>query len=517
MALLLWAASMATMKFELGPGGLVYCIPALYYLAFGLLAVSFALMVKYGARTIDYAFSTTVLVLMLFTTPALVEGVARISNSWDKYGYLDYALRYEGLDRARAFFHTWPGLYLLGVSIVDVTGLDPNGFLLMYPTMLMMATVPVVVALAKALGLDKTASWMAAWFFLIANWVDQEHFTSQGLGLTVALVLLLVAVKLLAKGSFDVKLMVCFVTFSALLFATHFLTFLFTACTILLFWLISPSRAAFGKVLASKRNRVIMAVSVVAAVVAFVYIWDFASYYLSTIFGGGPQVFEMFSGYLDKMFSGGAEHQLAVYVRVAFSGVVLALLAWWLLSIRKENPSRFKFMAAMVASAIAPAFVLSYGGEILQRFFLFSLIPISLMMVALVKDRKAAAIVFVFALLLPVHLVAHYGNERMDYMPASEIEATNFFFEHSLRGDVVVSGRNYLDHRDRELHSNRAFTISEIEGEGNRTVWVSSSLAETLDFYHGDTTTVPEADALLASGDFNKIYSNGRVEIFKTF
>ena len=89
------------------------------------------------------------------------------------------------------------------------------------------------------------------------------------------------------------------------------------------------------------------------------------------------------------------------------------------------QPAPFAVFCFLGLVVIAPLYV--YGGEMLIRSLLFSLPAFALLVGGAFAWRTPAiAVVAMFALVAPLHMVARYGNEAYDYVSPQEVEGFNF-------------------------------------------------------------------------------------------
>ncbi len=129
---------------------------------------------------------------------------------------------------------------------------------------------------------------------------------------------------------------------------------------------------------------------------------------------------------------GSKSHIDVVKMRIIHSGIFsligLAGAIFVLFFRRKrETPS-------ILAMTLAPFLLLpisgNYGEELLQRLYLFSL-PFMAYFGAMLLLIRSKLPIFILSLLLlialPTRVIAHYGNQVLDYLPQSRIAAQKFF------------------------------------------------------------------------------------------
>jgi hypothetical protein len=111
----------------------------------------------------------------------------------------------------------------------------------------------------------------------------------------------------------------------------------------------------------------------------------------------------------------------------------------------------------VLAIALAPMVLLAigayYGQEILHRLYLFALAPMAYFgaeLLAVNKRWLTAAICLLLIAGLPLHVIAHYGNEAMDYVSPAQIAGLHSFHDHTSEGYLTRAG--YLREMENAEH-----------------------------------------------------------------
>src|SRR5439155_7499548 len=102
----------------------------------------------------------------------------------------------------------------------------------------------------------------------------------------------------------------------------------------------------------------------------------------------------------------------------------------------------------------------SYGGEMLIRVYFFSLPFIGILLAhAFIKPFRRlgvtsfAVLALACVALVPVSLVARYGNERLDYFRPAEIGAVARLYDIAPRGSLLIAGAEQTPWKYRDYTS----------------------------------------------------------------
>lgn len=181
-----------------------------------------------------------------------------------------------------------------------------------------------------------------------------------------------------------------------------------------------------------------------------------------------------------------------------------------------------KRVILILAGVTLPILFFAYGGELVMRIFLFSLIPL-VYFIALSSRRKlflCALSVFLVAVAPPLYMIAHYGSERVDYVPISEIKGTEQFYKMTTEGNVVLFPNVDLRYRasfDYHPLSSVGWSVnaSSVRLDWPTFVCISHLTKEYYDFYLGEPQYVASlSDNLSESVHYDKILSNPSFDVY---
>jgi glycosyltransferase involved in cell wall biosynthesis len=164
--------------------GLVSVLPVTFWVAVGVLMVSFCLAVmQRSTRWPVLAAHLLALVAIFHATPVILYGTLRYAWAWKHIGVVDYIMHYGvnfRLNDVLGVYQGWPGFFALSSFLTSGAGqasalswaswaLPVNNLLWLGP----------VILIARAFTSDQRLVWTAAWLFELCNWVGQDYFSPQ--------------------------------------------------------------------------------------------------------------------------------------------------------------------------------------------------------------------------------------------------------------------------------------------------------------------------------------------------
>ncbi len=149
--------------------------------------------------------ATAVLILCSFGMPSVVEPAARFTTAWLIAGFVD-AVSVSGghppTDVDARF--SWPAFFAQWAFFRDAGGATQlDDVLRWFPPVIVGVWAIGVYALAQSMLGGTRAPWVAAWLFLGLNWIEQDYFSPQAIGIVLMLTVLSLVLGPLATRRVD--------------------------------------------------------------------------------------------------------------------------------------------------------------------------------------------------------------------------------------------------------------------------------------------------------------------------
>jgi len=478
VAILLWAVSLRGVDVSrMNDLGLVSVLPPLFYLSCAILIGNFILLVHNNAsRTGLIVLHLVAFIVMVYGVTALVEELPRYAVNWRNIGYSEYIMRTGTVAAGLDPYFNWPGFFILAALITQVAGYHSAVVLIAWaPTVFNLLYLGPLVIIFRSLIADQRAIWLATWFFFVLNWIGQDYLAPQAINYFFFLVIVAILLRWFKAVTPDEPapapwpfrplisrfprlgpiiapedtpnaastarqrggLMLVLVIVYAVVAASHQLSpfFILAAAAVLV----------VGNRVTPRWLPILM------LVIATTWVCYMAVPFLdsqhSVITGDAGKVSNIVGANVTSRLAGSPGHLLVTYLRTG-----LTLIAWGLAALgglRRLRSGRWDLTCVLLAIAPFPFLVSqSYGGEMLQRVYLFGLPAMMLFAAALfyptvARGRSWQTGVLVGLLcvaLLAGFLTTRYGNERMDNVTSGEIAALRYLYTVAPPGSMLLSG-----------------------------------------------------------------------------
>jgi len=468
--------------------GLISVLPASALVLLGLLATSFCIsLTARPLRPWVPLAHVVVLIVILFGVTAFLEVEPRFSSVYKHVGIIDYIARNGSVDPNIDAYFNWPGFFALGATISDAAGFSsPLAMGAWGPLVFNLLLLPPLIVILRWASDDPRVIWLGLWIFYSANWVGQDYFAPQAVGLLLWLAMLgllltwfmprpamlggLPSVRgvlgalsfrrlraRLAGGPVSLEqrgtvfrrvgvLMTIVAVFAAVV-AGHQLT-PFAA-------IVTVSALVLFAGLEIRRLPVIMIV-LLAAWISYMTI-TYLTGHIATLTGPVGSVTTNLNDNVSGRVLGSSQHELIVHIRL------VGTLAIWMLAVagfaRRIAARRADLALAIIGGAPFLLPILQpYGGEALLRVFLFALPAVAFFIACLAFPRNDAGrgwpTIFVLTILscalLGLFQYTRYGNERLDHFTRGDAAAVDALYRLAPRGARLVAGSGNIPWRHRE-------------------------------------------------------------------
>lgn len=481
-AVVLWLASLGRLHVGGESGiGLVSALPVTYFLALATLTAGFGWAIASRRdNTVLLAAYTVALVLVLHATTAALYPEPRYAWVYKHLGVIRYISVHGSVNRDVDIYQNWPGFFALSAWFARVTGWSPQSFAAWAQPAFELLNVSALVFCFRGLTRDRRVVWCAVWIFLAANWLGQDYLSPQAFAFFEGMVVVGIVLRcarrdwspaatrldrawaravewITARAGGEgagrgrsaaplapVAALVCGAVCFASIVISHQLTpFVIVALVAAL-------------VVLRRARPVWLPFVMLGATLAWLgFAWPFVSSHFD-LFSPAAVSTAHPSGFRSGHALPGVHVVDLAKVAIIAAVVVLAVVGLWL---SRRRHSADVAVAALAAAPIIPAALQSYGGEGWLRALLFALpwlaflaAPVCLELpraaVARASDVRAsdvraswarmASIAIVSAVLLPLLLLAYFGQETVNYMSRSDVAVNEWYLRHAPDQSVVA-------------------------------------------------------------------------------
>jgi len=164
--------------------GLVSVLPIATLLGAAVLVVTF--FATLGLRRPYRGLLITQLVLVLVALHGLaqiLEPNARFPTAWQHAGFIEYITRTQTVDAGLDARFSWPGFFaLLGFITKAIGQANIEPVLAWSPIFIELAYLVPLFLILRTMNATWRAKWLAAWLFIVADWVGQDYLSPQAFG-----------------------------------------------------------------------------------------------------------------------------------------------------------------------------------------------------------------------------------------------------------------------------------------------------------------------------------------------
>ncbi len=465
-----WAATLAVGSGEPLAVGLVAQVPWTYWASTALLvAVLATVLTRPVVDHVVAAVAVAALILVLVGTVNAADGAGSVGAGWVHVGFIDLISGTGRMATGLDARFSWPGFLSGAAHLVSWAGLSDAGpLLVLAPVVFGWLAMPALWMTARVITGSDRLAWLGVTVCLLANWYQQDYFSSQATAFVLVISVLAVllwavstaAVPIAAGGRRSrwtrwmatarrvpgrpaglgpggmLALEVCLILVSAAIVVSHQLTPL-----LLIGWL------TWFAVAGATRWRTLWLVAAAIFVGWFSYgATDFWAGHLQTVLGDLGQVSATVSAGVADRIVGDPLYQRMQLTRVAWTGLLaVTAAAGWLL-VRRRTGSVLVAGLAVVPFGLVG--VQSYGGEVIIRCALYAgpvLAPLAAVAIArlgcwLISAAPAARgpVLAVLLLVGAAGLTTTRGlNVSFERVTGQQVASARAVLDRAAPGDVI--------------------------------------------------------------------------------
>ena len=188
-ALACWIAALtATELDDIAGLGLLNALPVTYYVAVALLAGGFAATVSGRVVRAGLAFAYILaLIVVLHATTAVLYDEPRYVWVYKHLGVIDLIAQDGAAPRSLDIYANWPAFFALNAWFSRAAGVSAMDYAPWAQVFFNVANVAALTYVLRGLTADRRLICIAAWFFVLANWIGQDFLAPQAFAFLMAL------------------------------------------------------------------------------------------------------------------------------------------------------------------------------------------------------------------------------------------------------------------------------------------------------------------------------------------
>jgi hypothetical protein len=469
-----------------GDLGLFSVLPPEYFISICLLTFSFVFSLCKSERNQKIlGIQILMLTIILVSTPILLEGSPRFHSSLKAGGEIDYLVRHTFLAPGSIRYNNWPSLDILGAILTVITDIDVTTLLLFSPLCSNILYLLIVFTLFSKTLDDNLKVWLASWIYVLLNWLNQDYFSPQNAAYIIYLLFILVFYFSIYKKS-GVSIRILYPILIISLVTYHLLTPSVLILNLIPFVLISRLKQFPSLSSIIKDIKKIPSINLLFLLLIVVFLsWQ--------MYGANSMLPKIIHSLRDSLHSnnaisstkslmtrGSQNHEMITAFRMNFAMLInfIAFIgAFHLFFIEKKRTFFSITMAAIMCTNLGLVFTGGYGGEILIRIMLFSLLPLSFFIAQNVNTKSLKLCLVIFILICPlVNIITRYGSERIDYVPLSDIKGSDFFFDHVKFNSTILDVYDTLQmikYIEKYHHSSYTPTMPQFKSQHSQYIWIT--------------------------------------------
>lgn len=467
---------------KIGPYGLIDALSPLYYFAIILLLVSFA----WNLRTTRYRSALlgahlAILVFLIHGAPSIIEAGARFQTAYVHVGFVDYIANFgKTLPGYDARFN-WPSFFEGMAMLQKVAGVDnAEIWIRWWPVALNLLYLPLIWSIANHFLRSQLKAWVATAIFPLANWEAQDYFSPQSISYLLYLTFIFILVVPLRAHDQPVWQYLFHRAFKrpgnrpmrggttrsddtephSVGFYLGVLVLLATAMAT--GHQLTPMMAIVSTLILVAAGRTkARGMAVIVPLIVFGWICygaiTFWAGNINLFLGGLGSLGGNVNSGLANRTSGNAAHVLTGQIREFISVLIWGLAVAGAFAWRRDNEDRI-IVVLLFFSAFSVIAGGNYGGEGILRIYLFSL-PGAVCLIAALISRlpqfwhSQVALSCVLILVIPLFLVARWGNELFEMVRPAELTATDTLYKIAPPGSNLISLNSFITWRYMDITS----------------------------------------------------------------
>lgn len=407
------------------PLGIISHLKPAYWIGYVLIII--CSMILYFDRDIQsdsiYVIYIIAIGLLLFGLPIFTEDNARFAWSYHPAGEVKSILETGTIGNITQYplgsYRSWPTTHMVSAFIVGMTGISTDDLIKYMPIFWVLSVTLVAYSVGKLLNLPANSCFLIAIFVISSFWTINYYYGPPSLAYILYLLFFMSIIYLYRRYS------IANTIFMILTFVATIMTHMLTSMVLIVSFLISSIY-----IQSIHKNRIRF---VLLFIVIFI---GWHVYFATTMFDLGIKEFikqiidgELFSTFSTEKYNTGTTliREIIHYSRISYLGIyiifmIVAAIFYIKDRVKKEYKEPIKICFLWFVGVLM-FLAFRYGPEIDDRVYIFSLLPMALIII-MTFDRKIVSILAI--LLIALHIPAHYGTESFDMTYTTDLRGSKF-------------------------------------------------------------------------------------------
>ena len=361
--------------------------------------------------------------LFLFGLPIFAEENARFAWSYHPAGEVKSILETGTLGNITEYplgsYRSWPTTHMVSAFIISTTGINTDDLVKYIPIFWVLSVILVTFSTGKLFKLPANSCFLIAIFVISSFWTINYYYGPPSLAYILYLLFFMSMISLYKRYS------VVNTIFMILTFIATIMTHMLTSVVLILSFFLSSN---FIQSLYKNRTKF--------SILFIVMFIGWHMYFATMMFDLGIKEFtkqimngELFSTFATEKYNTGTTltREIIHYSRISYLGIyiifmLVASIFYIKDRVREEYKKPIKICFLWLIG-ILMFLAFRYGPEIDDRVYIFSLLPMALIII-MTFDRKIVSILAI--LLIVLHIPAHYGTESFDMTYTTDLRGSKF-------------------------------------------------------------------------------------------
>lgn len=367
-----------------------------------------------------------IVALFLFGLGVFAEENARFIVSYYPTAEVKTVLETHHIDTISVYplisYRSWPAFHLITASILYLSGISLDNLIKYMPLFWSTCVIFVTFAIGRRLKFSLNESFLLSFLFISSFWLPQYYYSPQSFAFIIYIILFIC---IFSQKNIN------FIGLSLLTFSSLVITHLVTSIVVILSLFtqgLCRNGLSYTKLMCKIRfnYRILLFIAIFIIWILYLAPLVFTTGMLE--FKNQVMNLDLFSENI-KFSATSKTKEIINMFRFSYFGIyaLCGVISSILFLTRKVDKRHEQVLIFSYKWSIGVLFLilLNYGFEQFERVYMFCLVPVILIIILSISEKKIMILLMV--LFIALHVPAHYGSESYDMVYTSKIEGSKFF------------------------------------------------------------------------------------------